>query len=399
MKKLFRQEWKYYLLFLIGIVCCLSVRSGVFRDMWPLGLDEDLPRVAGVIVFLGGNMEYDVGHFYLYGLTDVVLMPMMISILLVKICFFWIEKDSYARDFLQTLPVKRVDRIRFHLLMDSLLIAVCLTIYGALVYCDAQQRFAASGLELPWFGKSVAGLIITDICYLLFLLGIINFLECLFVNGAIRILGVVSCMGMSAYSAVRLFITNESSSLVQKVFGFLFLQSVGNRAYSLELARSRAASVAVNHIFVGNSFIGWTHDMFSPEIIYQGKALEYTIENLHTIEPGLDISRFSTLYDFSRISSYGWYALAYIGIAALLAGTSIWMFGKQELSKEGVYFTFAKYLLSALISGTLFLFINVNPGELWHVCFSAAATVLIFITLVILMTPDSRERIFAKLQR
>lgn len=385
MKKLFRQEWKYYLFFLVAMVCWLCLNSSMFSEN-PYLINR-AATLADIDMFMS-YMKWWVGGVYVYDLTTGVLVPMLVSILLLKGGIFWIERDGYGRDFFQTLPVKRVDRMRFHFLMDSFLVVAALAIYGCIFYLSARHDFAGIELELPWFGKSVAGLIVTDISYLLFLLGIMNFLECLFVNGAIRFFGIISCMGMSAYIMAWIFTKNESNNLLQKLFGFLFLQSAGNRTYSIGPAWLGADSP-----WMPDPFDGWVHEPFIPEIICQGKPMEYSPMNYD------GWSGVSTLYDFSKISSYGWYVLAYVVLAVILATLSIRLFGKQELSQEGLYFSFAKYLFSALICGTFYLFLNENSNEIWHVVLSVTATVIIFILLVILMTPDSRERLFVKLQR
>lgn len=384
MKKLFRQEWKYYLFFLIATVCWLCLHGVMFREH-PYIIRPNVGSELVDIEWFTDCMEWWVGGNYLYDLRIGALVPILVSILVLKGGIFWIERDSYGRDFFQTLPIKRVDRIRFHFIMDSLFIVFALAIYGCLLYLYARHEFAMVELELPWFGKSVAGLIVTDISYLLFVLGIINFLECLFVNGATRFFGVISCMGLSSYIITWLFTRHESNNLLQKLFGFLFLQSAGNRTYSVG-----RPWLGVDSPWMRDPFEGWTHASLTPEIIYQGKPLEYT---------GGYTEMFSALYDFSKISSYVWYVLAYAALAVILAGLSVWLFRKQELSKEGFYYPFAKYLVSALISGTFYLFLNANSDKIWHVFLSIAAAVLIFIILVILMTPDSRDRLFVKLQR
>lgn len=394
MKKLFRQEWKYYLVFLIAMLCWLCLNSVMFREHFDITSSKADSALTNIWWFIT-YMDLWIGNGYVYDLTTAVLRPMLVSILLLKGGIFWIEKDSYGRDFFQTLPVKRVDRMQFHLLMDSMFIVFTLVIYGFILYLYARHEFTMVELELPWFGKSVAGLIITDISYLLFLLGIINFLECLFVNGAIRFFGIISCMGMFSYIVNQLFTMNVSNNLMQKLFGFLFLQSAGNRTFSAEWAWNRVAAPWLWD-FVG----GWTHASLTPEIIYQGKPLEYTLENtVGGVSYISETDMFSTLYDFSKIGSYGWYVLAYAVLAVIFVALSIRLFGKQELSKEGLYFSFAKYLFSVLICGAFYLFLNVDSGKIWHALLSVAATVILFIILVILMTPDRRKPFFAKAER
>ena len=409
MKNLFRQEWKYYLFFLVAILCFLYFHSGIFREIpvmatwtWDEETFESTWEYMDIEDYVPDQIEYDIGMRYMIHLIGDVSLPLLICILLLKTGIFWIEKDSYGREFFQSLPVRRVDRVRFHLLMDSLLIVVSLSVYGGIVYLHAMKGFAAAGLEIPWFGRSVFGIVVTDICYLLFLLGIINFLECLFVNGAIRLFGVLGCMGMSRYILHGILVKNEFSVLAQKLVGFAFMLSPGNLYYI------PGKSGWWKYELTWDAALDWEHASLTPEIIYQGKPVEYTLQsvinNVYVVNDGYEYkpsttSYFSWLYDYSKPGSYGGYALAYLILAVILIAVSIRLYEKQELSKEGMYFSFAKYIFSALVGVSAFFFMARDSEVLWHNIVSFLAAIIVFVIIVYALSPDRRKPFFAKAER
>lgn len=388
MKKLLRQEWKYYLLFLVVAVMWLCTGNHV-RDLFadPLSIDVLLntPEPFNIIGFVGGNLDFRVGRACVGGLLGVsVCLPVLVVLLVGKGFIFGVEKNSYGRDFLQMLPVKRKERICFHLLMDSLLVLLALTIYGLIFYFKVKGFLAQVEISLPWFGRAVAGMIATDICYLWFLLGIINLLEVLFVNGRTRLAGVIACMGMSAYAVNWLFDHNTARPFYQKLFGFLFQKLSAGRFYSPELAAK-----------LNNLPENWVHKMLTPEILYQGRPLEYMAEYVYDGKTEfVGTINLSILFDFSRWSSFGWYALTYLVLGAVLAVLAVRLYQKQDLSKEGVYFSFVKYLVSLMVSITIFLVLNVNPEMPVHTVLSASAAVIAFFLMVFgFSTKEQREAV------
>lgn len=377
MKKLWRQEWKYYLLFLAAALVWLCAGNHVwdlFVDPLSIGILINTPEPFNIIGFVGGDLDFRVGDVCVAGLLGMsVCLPVLVVLLVGKGFIFGLEKNSYGRDFLQTLPVKRKERICFHLLMDSLLVLLSLTIYGLIFYFKMKGFLAQAEISLPWLGRSVFGMIATDISYLWFLLGVINLLEVLFVNGRTRLAGVIACMGMSAYVVSWLFDHNTARPFYQKLFGFIFQKLPGGRFYSPELAKN------LNYYLPGN----WVHKMLTPEIIYQGKPLEYMAEYVYEGRTALvDTANLSILFDFSRWSSFGWYALAYLVLGAVFAVLAVRLYQKQDLSREGIYFSFVKYMLSLMVSITIFLVLYVNPEMPVHTVLSAATAVIVFLLMV-----------------
>lgn len=388
MKKLWRQEWKYYLLFLVAALVWLCAGNHVwelFSD--PLSVDSlvNMREPLNIISFVGFDLDFQVGYVCVAALLGVsVCLPVLVVLLVGKGFIFGLEKNSYGRDFLQLLPVKRKERICFHLTMDSLLVLLVLTIYGLIFYFKVEGFLARAEISLPWLGRSVFGMIATDICYLWFLLGIINLLEVLFVNGRTRLAGVIACMGMSAYVVSWLFDHNTARPFYQKLFGFIFQKLSGGRFYSPELAAK------LNYL-PGN----WAHKMLTPEILYQGKPLEYMAEYVYAGKTELvGTVNLSILFDFSRWSSFGWYALTYLVLGAVLAVLAVRLYQRQDLSKEGVYFSFVKYLVSLMVSITIFLVLNVNPEMPVHTVLSAAAAVITFFLMVFgFSTKEQRQAV------
>ena len=127
MKKLFKHEWKYYVFFTIVVTVILIINESPDFD---LVYGENIPDIIGwgLRIFLSGING---------NLLGSSVLTVLIGILAFKAAFFWLERDSYGREFFQTLPVTRIDRIIFHLVMDSLVILISVTastVYLSLIH-------------------------------------------------------------------------------------------------------------------------------------------------------------------------------------------------------------------------------------------------------------------------
>ena len=309
-------------------------------------------------------------------------MIISVAVLILKAGIFWIEKDSYGREFFQFLPIRRKDRVCFHFLMDSLLIFLSASAYIVFLYIRMISMFRTQNIEMPWLWKAVCGEGITGICYLLFLLGVIAFLEAIFVDGIIKVLGSASMMGMLACMMEGLFGNNQTSVLLQKLYGFFFMKAAGGNSY-----------VLYREDFKLNIYEGmWIHDLLHSEIFYKGEVLDYGAAMLACTGENADRichSEVSWLYDFLHCSSYLGYVLGYLGLAGIFFGVSLYLTKKQELSRQGFYFSFGKYLFSSVVCGTFFIILISQTGIFWHKCIISVSSILLFSVLVYIINKNS----------
>lgn len=376
MKKLLKQEWKYYLFFGSAVLLFLimSTRWAHFGTAADINYESEF---ADLCFYLEGYIA-----FLNYHILERMVMIISVAVLILKAGIFWVEKDSYGREFFQFLPIRRKDRVCFHFLMDSLLIFLSASAYIVFLYIRMISMLRTQNIEIPWLWKAVCGEGITGICYLLFLLGVIAFLEAIFVDGIIKVLGSVSMMGMLACMMEGLFGNNQTSVLLQKLYGFFFIKAAGGNSY-----------VLYGEDFKLNAYGGmWIHDLSHSEIFYKGEVLDYGAAMLACTGENADRiyhSEVSWLYDFLHCSSYLGYVLGYLGLAGIFFGVSLYLTKKQELSRQGFYFSFGKYLFSAVVCGTFFIILISQTGIFWHKCIISVSSILLFSVLVYIINKNS----------
>lgn len=356
MKRLLKHEWKYYLFFSISVLVCMIIGTRWNCTGMDMAGTSGFINIYLYLVEIVGSLNYLV--------LERAVKMILAAILILKLSIFWTEKDSWGREFFQSLPIRRRDRVCFHFLMDSLLVFFLVIIYMIFLYIHMIIMLGTQNLEIPWLWKALCGQGITCICYLLFLLGVVNFLEIIFVDGIIKIFGTVSVMGMLNYMLAGLFDINQTSVLFQNLYGFFSMKGAGNNIYDRILR---------------------------PEILYRGEMLDYGAVISEQIETNANVISYldvSCLYDFSRCSSYIGYALGYLGLMCVFLGLSIWLSDKQELSEQGFYFSFGKYLFSAVLCGTFFVILIGQASVLWHKYIIFISSILLFIVLVYAMSTN-----------
>lgn len=365
MKKLFRQEWKIYVMvFLVTIIW-------LFHSRVYYGIDEEVVtlRIAGAWF---ETQAYNINQIMFYTIPKCVILFLLVR----KGIIFLMEKDTYGREFLQTLPIMRIQRICFHLYMDILYILLSVVSGVVINYSVIIKKAIQNKIEVPWLRKAVFGEMIVVCCFLLMILAVINFLEVQFADGFIRIIGVTGMVGISSLIAGAVFQRYYTNPVIQKMYGFFTMELIGNR-YPLGEKGS-----------LGD--IGWVSDCLQPEMYFNGEAVKYAGYNLghrYAIATG-ELSR---LYQYSKVGTFIGFAFAYLALAVLLIAFAVYFYKRQELSKQGFYFTFGRYLFSIWVSVVFIVFIMGFTVSIWHKCFVIAAGMLIFFFLVYAMNPDRKK--------
>lgn len=183
MKKLLKQEWKFY--------------AGIFLVTVYILVQTNMHFDATFNVLTSEDIEFwmDAQIFELHQVVFFLLPQIIILFLLIrKALVFWIERSSYGREFLQTLPVKRMQRMRFHLCMDVLYVLLSVVAGFVINYITLNQYVSDKGVEVPWLLSSVIGEAVLVSCYLLFILAFMNFWEMFFVDGFVRSIAVAGVL-------------------------------------------------------------------------------------------------------------------------------------------------------------------------------------------------------------
>lgn len=348
MKRLWKHEWKYYLAFMVIMTVILLLGQDInwltefgFEDS--SNLDFLNFQIGNVLcLFSDGTMGYFI---------QSTVLKCVIGILVFKAAFFWLEKDSYGREFMQTLPVTRLDRMVFHLIMDSFVILISVTCSGVYVYCRIMNALESIKLAVPGLAAGVFLRMVIVMSYLLFILCLINMLESLFAGGFTRIIG----------TAGNIFI------------GFLFLCFVSNLFKKVEWIQYLCLFFALG---VEEQMMGNVMDI---TVYYKGEPMAVPVED--------DVYRFFSNADM------GWYIgciAGYVVLAVLLAGTAIFLVRRQEQSKRDFYFAFGRYLTSGLISAVFCTMLLLNATAAWHACLIVLASILLFVMLSYWLDSDRK---------
>lgn len=380
MKKLLKFEWKYYLFWIIGMVVWFLF---YYRDWWWHFEAVDESDMA----ILYADVMWNVGT--LANRANGLMLEQMITILTVGLCInkaflFWVEKDSCGRDFFQTLPVKRTERMMFHLLMDAatvIVVVVCCAIY---VYCSSLWRYTIpTNIELPWFASAIAGQAISSISYLLFFLGVLNLLECFFVNGFARIVGIVEMLWLSRLSLDYLVTMKKNSTLIQIISGFFTYKGIGGQ-YCYDRMWGRT---------------NWTHDRVDVEVLYKGRLLtdivtEGDIQRLGQQDYWDEY--ISTLGPFKDVGSWIGYVAGYLILAAVLIGIAYYLVKRKDLSKNGFYFPAGRYVFCLVNSIGIGMAMMINSTAVWHRYLIMVSMVLVFILSSYLLKEDKKAFVSKK---
>ena len=130
---------------------------------------------------------------------------------------------------------------------------------------------------------------------------------------------------------------------------------------------------------------GYEHERLDVPVLYNGESLgELLKSNMNYA--GFD-SEFSRLYDYSHVSSYMGFVLLYIALAALFILFAYKCHIKKDHSRQGLYFTFEKYILAGVISVTVLCMMAGLSVSTWHSMLVIAMVIILYIVFVKLMTP------------
>lgn len=384
MKQLCKHEWKCYLVaILLAAIFMTGYRIHIINNWNWMTIDE----LGEAIQYYSSErqMDEEIGDIFLipdqivsmvnkisYSLTSYENIKIIVLMLLVMKFFrYWTERDAYGREFLVTIPVKERTKKGFYLLADSILVVVSLVIYTAGILIYLTNIFHRIGIEIPWLTKAVLGEMITSICYMLMLLGMIGFLELLFVDGMMKIIGSAGMLAMSAYILTAGFDVFGKTGWMQHIYGFFTFNSAGNQYFG---------NVADLHDPI------WTHTILNPEMRIRGQSITEFILGTGFIDPEevswqlgfSDLGEFSRLFDFSRISTYAGLAAGYLAAGCILMAITVWLSGKLDVSKRnGFYFSFGRYLFSLLVGSCFFIICIMNAAAWWHKYLIAAAAVCV----------------------
>lgn len=331
---------------------------------------ECLSHAPYEISFYFENISDDIlNHFHLR-IIGVVMAVLLIS----KLFEYWQERNGDTRSFLETFPIRRKNKAAFSAAFDLLVTIIPVIFAGIYVYVRMGKLLAGANIELEWLGSSMRGIVITDVAYIVMLVGLLHFMEELFPNGLMRVVGFAAGVMMTGYALFSLCMAYVHSSAVQFVYGLLSLGLPGN-----------------NYPFVNalTEGVWFAHSYIDVPVLFRGSLLQYYNS---VFADSSNTSSFGTLYDFSKASSYIGYAFFYLTAGAVLLVIACIMAQKKEMSRSGFYFEFGRYIFAGMIAFTMLCITRMYVVAVWHIILVDVSCAIMFALFIYLMIPSKRSK-------
>lgn len=377
--KLLKYEWKKYLtLIIIGLLSVIGNLHLTNKDYlynWTLSKDinDYISYAPSVVVDLFENCAEIIGEMFLRNLICI-----MVLIVIGRLALYFREKNGSVREFRESIPVSRAAEFKFHVIMDMIVIIIPMAAFTIIETCIFKNYFTDNGISMRWFGSSIFGIFLTCITYLLMLEALILLVEQMLPNGMMRLIGIFGTLLMIYVCGTYLFNVFYLIPVAQVIYGIFSLRITGGNHYDVK---------AIYNGYLNQMQNGFIHGKLDVPVIFNGESFNDMLAdnmNYKGFEPG-----FSRLYDFSHPSSYIGCVLLYIALAVLLVTLAYKCCINKDHSRQGLYFTFEKYLLSGMISFTVFCILAALSVSIWHVLMILIMAVILYVVLVKLMTPKN----------
>lgn len=393
MSKLWKQEWKYHIIFnvITTVVLFLAYHSDLVGGCYDLFNSSNNETMTPWMLLDYSNwIMATLDYQFLEGVRMVVFVCLLVK----KSFIYWIEQNGSGREFIQSLPVTKMNRAWFHLLMDLMQIVLPVFVYGLYEYVQLNTILAnVAKIHIPWLLESMLGMMLTTICYAVMMLGVLYLMEVIFVSGSMKLIGFVGMFFMTGSIFYCLFEQFYTNPLVQNVIGFFTMEAAGGAQYDLLLG----TDIIFNDVWSMeyDSHYAWFYEHMDPPFRYMGEWFDYSSLNASAHDFKVWLDQLNGVYAFSEVSNYIFYALGYLAIGFIIIGLVMVLTDKKELSKEGFYFDFGRYLTSAMIALTVFCMITDWQGKLWLIVLDVVASVVIFFLMQYLLD-SNRRKFFSK---
>lgn len=384
MIKLWKQEWKYHIFFIVSVIVILIISCDM-REM--------LRDVAESVRYAESGSNLMTHNIQWYIIRPVEWMCAAVEmefcgkviwivfggLLVKKSMIYWIERNACGREFFQSLPIRKNERIRFHLLMDVLLVVICVVAYIYYEYSLISSGLEMCQLEMPWIGSACVGIALVYVSFMWMVLGWLYFIDSIWVSGTMKLSGFVGSVLMIFVVLYNTFDRFDESKIAQTLYGFFAMKSVGGNYYSLE----------ERNLFSSGFRYEWVHDLFEVPILYKGEGFGLAI--VQDTEGWMcEAESLCRLYDFTQPSTYVCHVIGYLLIGVLLLVISYRLSSKQELSKGTFYFKFGRYLFSGMMAVTFYAMIMGAQVYVWQRIVSIVAAIIVFVVLMYLLDEDRK---------
>ena len=360
MKKWLKLNYKYYVVAFVAFATIMIrnvfeynqfyLQNFIERDIlhlqknYPETIDSLTPLILKVAVenTSGANSQFLIAYPKLFILGFIILHGIML----------WGQRNKSEREFLETLPIKREKVVLYRFVMDVVTLIPAVVVACVVTYVHFYTYLKKYDITLPWMGQTMFGYGFTLICYVIFVLGIMYFLESTVVRGDLKIITTAGCMAMFYQSINWLYeaVMFGKDNIFNKFVGFIKMYSVGGKYYKIYQGEWGPEGY-------------WMDTNLLYDVYHQGKEYElstYAVLGRTCWTDGV--------VGMSRPSLYIVYASAYLIIGVLLFALATYLTKKQDLAKRSFYFNFAPLMVGLLIFVTVFMFFFVQIPEYWYSC-------------------------------
>lgn len=344
--RLFHMEWKEDMFFFL--TNCLWI--GINVNVNAFSLMHMMDMVIRDVSLNG--VEYTVQFVYnmLGSASDNVLSIFFYQLIVVQLVWYIVrrllqgykERTTAGREFMAGLPISRKNRYWYNVVRDCVLLIAPVILTGIMMRRNLIEEVINDELEIRWADASLFGIVVVSCIHLLVVYGIAHWVEMLVADGIWRTV------------ASGAFILAETQ--IMNIFNF-------NIRTDLQL------KPPVYFYFLTDSD---SQPMLSSD--YDVLADQFL----------------SAFYQMSNPITYIGYAIIGILLFGVLLFFAKRLYEKQDLSKNGLYFSFAKYVFAAAIAGAAFLSLIGLVVSWWHRILIIALTIVIFVGVVYCFEPDRK---------
>lgn len=387
MKKLFKQEWKFYISAILLLSMILIGSGWYMRELFSFFWTVD-DFVCEIPWFLSTICYVPIENVWITVAGYVVF----------KFYKYWTERNRSGREFLVTIPVKKRTRELFYILADGALVLVPNIIYAAAVWWYGILSLSKLDVEIPWMLSALLPMVVVEISYLLMLFAVSRFIESLIVNGVWKTIGAlvaVILLFCSLYMSEDIFsVGDKTEDIYYFMYDFAYLDGRNYYEDNLEMQanwkeydkyiekitskyNTEDEMTKVTDLYNGQMSSGL-------EVLYKGKPIEETFLDIRPEGDGEEekdryqMDALQSAYDWlsydSEMRAFEDYGVipkaesvwANLGVSIFLIILTIYLAGKKDYSRSMFFFGFAKYIFAVLVGCFVLVFgfaLGENMGQ------------------------------------
>lgn len=425
MKKLLKHEWKCYGGAIL-LVVLVMVGYNLGTTGWRYYLDLD-----AVTTFLSYELPYALRSACYVNTENIIIT--VIAYCIFKLYRYQTERNSYGREFLATLPLKKRTVEIFYLCADCAFVLLPNIVYWIGKFVYIRRLVAQYHIEIPWLFAATFPVIIVTAAYLLMLLAASHFVESLIVNGTWKIFGAAAMLIMLSGILIMveetvadtsdyiwsLVMINERTQIYDPPYDVYDASSVEyaekwDDIWNIyeDIKDSQDVDIRLEDLYngehgidakiyydgepVGEAFYKMAEGQLPHPAMRDGYSTgqfvcDVALEWLHFDEEMRGFEHYGRIPEPEVVWGNFLLAVMLFVLAILLAS-------EKEAASQIFYFSFVKYVYALLIGITICYIGMMAAEDLWRAVLVIISSVCAAVLCVHWMTPE-RKSIFGKKEK